>query len=76
MSGERIEHAVQRIEQALARIADIADKPTGQTASQQGDPAVGMPPTVSQLVVRHEELRETVAAEIKRLDDIIGKVEK
>lgn len=75
MSGERIEQAVQRIEQALARIAEIADKPAGQPSTGSGGDAAAMPPNVSQLVVRHEELRETVAAEIRRLDDIIGTIE-
>ncbi|WP_284125225.1 hypothetical protein [Parerythrobacter aestuarii] len=72
MDGNRIETAVQRIERALARIAEIADRepPAAQTAT----PAP-MPPNVSQLVVRHEELRETVLNELKRLDEIIGKLE-
>ncbi|GAA4037073.1 hypothetical protein [Parerythrobacter jejuensis] len=70
MDGERIESAVQRIEQALARIAAQADAERG---SNSGEAAV--PPNVSQLVVRHEELREAVTGELKRLDDLIGKLE-
>ena len=79
MSGDRIEEAVQRIEQALARIAEIADRPpapaTVTSEPAQGASAAPVPPNVSQLVVRHEELRETVAAEIRRLDEIIGAIE-
>ncbi len=63
MSGDRIENAVQRIEAALARIADAAD-------------SVRPPPSsVSGLVVKHEELRETVSNTLKDLDDLIGKLE-
>lgn len=71
MDGDRIETAVQRIERALARIAELADRPP---PSAPAEPAA-LPPNVSQLVVRHEELREAVLTEIKRLDDIIGKLE-
>lgn len=79
MEGERIEAAVQRIEQALARIAAVAD-----TIAEKGPPAesetaapaaTAVPPNVLQLVTRHETLRETVLAEIERLDEIIGKLE-
>lgn len=79
MEGERIEAAVQRIEQALARIAAVAD-----TIAEKGPPAesgtaapaaAAVPPNVLQLVTRHETLRETVLAEIERLDEIIGKLE-
>ena len=70
MDGQRIEAAVRRIEEALARIAKVADQdpPAGAAAS-------ALPANVSQLVVRHEELRETVAAELRRLDEIIGKLD-
>ena len=71
MDGERIEAAVQRIEAALARIAAIADR--GPPVAEQTTPTV--PPNVLQLVTRHESLRETVLAELERLDDIIGKLE-
>lgn len=59
MSDQRIEQAVQRIEAALARIGTAADvlRPA--------------PPSVSALVVRHEELRETVASSLKELDRLI-----
>lgn len=74
MEGERIEAAVQRIEQALARIAAIADK--GPPVAPPAEPApAAVPPNVLQLVTRHEDLRETVLAELQRLDEIIGKLE-
>lgn len=64
MSGDRIEQAVQRIESALARIADAAE-------------AVGPTQTsVSGLVVRHEALRESVSATLRDLDDLIGRIER
>ena len=62
MDGTRIEGAVQRIEAALARIAEAAD--TLRPA----------PPSVSALVVRHETLRETVANSLKELDDLIAEI--
>ena len=68
MSGDRIENAVQRIEAALSRIAEAADKPRAEA------PAV--PASVSSLVVKHEELRETVSNTLKELDDLIGKLEQ
>lgn len=73
MEGERIEAAVQRIEQALARIAAIADRPPA--AATESTPATAaVPPNVLQLVTRHETLREAVLAELERLDEIIGKI--
>jgi hypothetical protein len=75
MDGERIEAAVQRIELALARIATIADT-MADRAEPEAAPAVpAIPPNVLQLVTRHESLRETVLAELERLDEIIGKLE-
>ena len=42
-------------------------------------PATGtaeVPPSVSQLVVRHEALREEVASQIRRIDELVGKFEQ
>lgn len=64
MDGDRIEQATQRIEAALQRIARAADAYR---------PA---PPSVSALVVDHEELRETVASSLKKLDDLIAELEQ
>ena len=64
MDGDRIESAVQRIESALKRIA---------RAAESYRPA---PPSVSALVVDHEELRESVAGTLKKLDDLIAEMEK
>ena len=76
MEGERIETAVQRIEKALARIAELADRqPEPQASSSApGNSVPGNSVNVSQLVVRHEELRETVATELRNLDDIIARL--
>lgn len=67
MTGDRTEAAVQRIEAALARIAQSAERPRNQ-----GTPA---PPSVSALVERHESLRETVALALGELDALIGELE-
>ncbi len=64
MSKDRIEHAVRRIETALGRIADLADRI---------QPA---PPSVSGLVVKHEALRETVSNSLKELDELLERLEK
>lgn len=64
MAGDRTENAVQRIEAALARIAEAAE--TLRPA----------PPSVSALVVKHETLRETVGNALKELDDLIAEIEK
>lgn len=64
MAGERIESAVQRIEAALARIAEAAD--TLRPA----------PPSVSALVVKHESLRESVGNALKELDDLIAELDR
>ena len=64
MSKARIEQAVRRIETALGRIADLADRI---------QPA---PPSVSGLVVKHEALRETVSNSLKELDEILERLEK
>ena len=73
MKDQRIEMAVQRIEGALSRIAEIAEREPAPATN--GAPNMAAT-NVSQLVVRHEEMRETVLAEIKRLDAIIERLEK
>ncbi len=64
MSEHRIEQAVKRIETALGRIAVLADSIS---------PA---PPSVSGLVVKHENLRETVSSSLKQLDVLLERLEK
>ncbi|MGN6497802.1 MAG: hypothetical protein ACTHK5_10755 [Tsuneonella sp.] len=64
MTGDRTEAAVRRIEAALARIADAAE--TLRPA----------PPSVSALVVRHENLREIVGNSLKELDELIAELGK
>ena len=68
MTGDRTEAAVQRIEAALARIAQAAD-------SARAAPAPA-PPSVSALVERHESLRETVAQTLGELDALLGELEQ
>lgn len=62
MDRDRTEQAVQRIEAALARISKQADTPA--TAP------------VSELVNRHEDLRDSVAASLKELDGLIERLQK
>ena len=63
MTEERIEGAIARIEAALARIAVCAE--TMRPA----------PPSVSGLVVKHEQLRDSVATSLRELDDLIERLE-
>lgn len=70
MQADRTENFIQRIETALSRIAKAADEPDNPSGSAQ------IPPSVSQLVVQHEALREEVAAQIRRIDDVVGKLER
>lgn len=67
MTGDRTEAAVQRIEQALARIARAADR------ARDVSPAA--PPSVTALVERHETLRETVAQALGDLDRLLGELD-
>lgn len=64
MTAHRIEQTVQRIETALGRIADLADRINA-----------GSPP-VADLAVKHEKLRETVSNSLKQLDDVLERLEK
>ncbi len=64
MDEDRIERAVQRIEAALGRIG---------TAADSIEPA---PASVSNLVNKHEELRESVANSLKDLDELIDRLEE
>ncbi len=64
MSKDRIEHAVTRIETALGRIADLADR------------IQPPPPSVSGLVLKHEALRETVSNSLKEMDELLERLEK
>lgn len=64
MNEERIEQAVRRIETALGRIADLAER-------------INPPPQeASGLVVRHENLREAVTGSLQELDDLLERLEK
>jgi light-regulated signal transduction histidine kinase (bacteriophytochrome) len=64
MSDHRIVQAVQRIEAALTRISDVADSI---------NPAA---PSVTNLVEKHESLREIVSNSLKKLDDLLERLER
>jgi hypothetical protein len=68
MTGDRTEAAVQRIEAALARIAQAADR------AREGAPPP--PPSVTALVERHESLRETVAQALGKLDALLEEIDQ
>ncbi|WP_390473898.1 hypothetical protein [Altererythrobacter sp. MTPC7] len=85
MDDNRTEQAIQRIEAALARIARVAEAlpaqvrtqaETDSMASPPATDATEVPPSVSQLVVRHEALREEIAGQIRRIDELVGKFEQ
>ncbi len=67
MSGDRTKQAMARIEGALARIEGAAARPRPV--------ATEAPASVSQLVEKHENLRETVTTTLRDLDDLIAKAE-
>ena len=68
MTGDRTEAAVQRIEAALARIAQAADR------ARSTEPPT--PPSVTALVERHESLRETVAQALGKLDALLEEIDQ
>jgi hypothetical protein len=72
MTGDRTEAAVQRIEAALARIAQAADR--ARDAAPPAPPPA--PPSVSALVERHESLREKVAQALGKLDALLEEIEQ
>ncbi|WP_120717847.1 hypothetical protein [Tsuneonella amylolytica] len=73
MTGDRTEAAVQRIEQALARIARVANAPVPQTTDTSAT-AAAPSANVLALVEKHEALRETVAQALADLDAVIGEL--
>jgi hypothetical protein len=68
MTGDRTEAAVQRIEAALARIAQAADRPRASAPTAM--------PAVTALVERHESLRETVAHALAELDMLLAELDQ
>lgn len=71
MTGDRTEAAVQRIEAALARIADAADAARARPEAPVPDAG----PSVAALVEKHERLRETVANVLGELDALLSEIE-
>ncbi|WP_162789601.1 hypothetical protein [Altererythrobacter sp. ZODW24] len=67
MSVDRTKQAMARIEGALARIEAAAARPKPAPAEA--------PASVSQLVEKHESLRETVTATLRDLDELIARAE-
>ena len=76
MSEDKIESAVQRIEAALARIADIADHGAPPSDVQAEQQSTAEAPSVIALVEKHEALRETVSNTLEELDELIGELEQ
>ncbi|GAB4484074.1 MAG: hypothetical protein OHK0018_15900 [Erythrobacter tepidarius] len=71
MNADRIAHALERIEAALARM-DAAREGLLAAAPQ---PSSGSARVV-ELVNAHEKLREQVAETLRELDGLIGKLEE
>ncbi len=78
MTSNRTEDAVKRIETALARIAVQADAPAPSLAPSPppANAPAKDPVAVSNLVIRHEDLRDTVAASLTELDTLIERLQK
>lgn len=70
MQSDRIDSALERIEQAIARIAAARD-----AAEAQGSQNAGSSARVVELVNTHEKLREQVAESLRELDDLIGSLD-
>lgn len=68
MDQPRIELAVRRIESALGRIADLADRIDPAPAST--------PPSVAGSGDNPENLRDAVSNSLKELDDLIERLER
>ncbi len=64
MNEERIEQAVRRIEIALSRIADLAERINPPSSGVTG------------LEVRHENLREAVTSSLKELDVLLERLDQ
>lgn len=65
MTDQRLEQTIQRIERALARIAAVAD------AAASGE-AGG----TDELATRHEAMRKQVRAQLEKLDNVIGELDR
>ncbi|MBB3033057.1 hypothetical protein [Alteriqipengyuania lutimaris] len=65
MTDQRLEQTIQRIERALARIAAAADAAASERPGVPVD-----------LAERHAALRKQVRAQLERLDNVIGEVER
>ena len=66
MRDQRLEQTIQRIEKALARIAAAAD---AAASERRGG-------IDSDLADRHEAMRRQVRAQLERLDNVIGEIDR
>ena len=76
MNDDRTEAAVQRIEAALARIAECADAPMNGGPPAANNGTVPDASAVAALIERHETLRETVDHTLSDLDDLLAKIDR
>ena len=65
MNGDRSEHALARIEAALARMEATAKQPRGPT------PGTAEGADIAQLRRKHEQLRQAVTQSLHQLDALI-----
>jgi len=68
MDGERIDHAIQRIEAALARINAACENARCMPTSPDN-------PEIAELTSKHEALRAEVSSTLSDLDYLIEQVE-
>jgi len=68
MDGERIDHSIQRIEAALARINAACENVRSMPISPDN-------PEIAELTSKHEALRAEVSSTLSDLDYLIEQVE-
>lgn len=76
MQNSRIESATRRIEAALGRIAAASEAMQPSAGKSNGEHDTPVDRSISNLVARHENLRETVESSLRELDDLIGRLER
>ncbi|NTZ41542.1 hypothetical protein G7A66_00240 [Altererythrobacter sp. SALINAS58] len=76
MDDSRIEAVTRRIEAALGRIAVASDAMQPGTGQDNGEGETPVERSTSNLVIRHENLRDSVEATLRDLDDLIGRLER
>lgn len=79
MDESRIESATRRIEAALARIAaasETLEPRSGPTGEAAGVDDAASDQAAADLAARHENLRGSVEASLRDLDELIGRLER